>query len=377
MTGGRPSTKAQASVLDLAAPLQEIWSHRQAHVPVPPIVREGRVFYVDSDRRTTAVVEESQILCWRSAERLLPVDWCRGALIGYAGQGQRLRAIAPDSGGSIREVTVPGGYISAVADESRVVGVGYDEHATVWCVDPEQDRVAWFTPLDRGIYTVDTSLVMSGETLVLAADNGDVYGFELSNGTRRWTSSVADLGRAGFSAKLEPGLVLGRPVAFQGRVIANVFPHHVVAMAAADGSRIWHWGQEAVAPRDGQLVDTEYHVLGLLGAYRILDARNGHEVFAADLARQLPRDLARVRLTRPLLVTASHILVGSETGHVVAFERESVRLAWSVRPKGAASTDCGANRFVVGRDRVYYGDGTMRIRCLGVKVANRRRPSAA
>ena len=88
------------AALDLGEPLEEVWSVRQPHVPVLPVVADGKVFYGDADRRTTAIVEESGKKLWQSNGILLPQEWWRGrfAVFGrriyYADATFRLRALA-------------------------------------------------------------------------------------------------------------------------------------------------------------------------------------------------------------------------------------------------------------------------------------------
>jgi len=255
-----------------------------------------------------------------------------------------------------------------------VAGTGYKEQATIWCLDPRDATVVWSKTLDEGLHPSETGLAVTEDTVVVGVHNGDVFAFHAPTGDQPWTSSVADLTWRRLNGQVEPGRVRDRPSVFGGHVILDVYDHYVVSLALGDGSRAWAWGGPPFVVRDGQLLDDKYYVLGWAGEYRILDAGTGREVFATDLGRQLPRDLLGIGLAPPLLVTSSHVLAGSERGHVTAFARDTGEFAWSYRPPGGESTEYGPYRFVVGDQRIYFGDATFRIRCLAptAKKAPRR-----
>lgn len=353
--------------IDLTAPLEEVWSYQQRHVYLLPVVADGLVFYGDSQRHTTAISEEDQEHLWQSAYKMSPIEWWGGSLIAYK-HGGSIQVVEPRSGRVTREIKAPGGCIASSSGERWVAGAGFEEQVTIWCLDPREGSLLWSKTLEKGAHV--TALVVAGDTVVYAITSGEVRAFDAPTGERRWTSTVADLGWRRYSGQVEPGNVRGRPSVFGDHVILNVFDHYVVSLALQDGSRAWTWGGPPFAMSHGQRLGGRYYVLGAGAEYRILDARSGTELFATNLQRQLPRKEAH-RLVRPMLVTGTHILVGGGSGNVTAFARDTGAFAWTYRTKDQGTTEEGDAEFVVGRDRIYFGNSNMRIRCFGPRSRSR------
>ena len=359
--------------IDLSAPLEEVWSYQQPHVPALPVVAEGMVFFGDSQRHTTAITEEGRQKLWQSAYKMTPEGWWGGFLIAYKhGQEEAgtyvsgpIQLIEPRTGRVCHAISVPGAGAGVSSSERWVIGRGYQEQPILWCLEPREGRLLWSKTLDKGIHV--TGLAIGEDTVILGLGTGEVLALDAPTGERRWTSTVADLSWRRESGLVEPGTVRDRPSVFGDHVILNVVHHHVVSLSVQDGSRTWTWGGPSFAVKYGQRFEDRYYVIDWTGDCRVLDAATGREIAAINLSRQLPRDQG-LRLVPPLLVNATHILIGSEQGNVTAFARDTGAFAWSCRTREGGSTEYGEIGFVVGNNRVYFGDSTFRIRCLGPKV---------
>ena len=307
---------------------------------------------------------------------MTPEAWAGGLLIAYKhGQEEAgtyvsgpIQLIEPRTGRVSHEISVPGGCVGVSSSERWVIGTGYREKTIIWCRDPREAAVAWSKTLDEGVVK---GLVISEDTVVCGMSTGEVLALDAATGERRWTSTVADLSWRRESGLVEPGTVRDRPSVFGDHVILNVVHHHVVGVSVQDGSRTWTWGDPPFAVKYGQRFEDRYYVIDWTGECRILDAATGREIAAINLSRQLPRDQG-LRLVPPLLVNATHILIGSDQGNVTAFARDTGAFAWTCRTREGGSTEYGEIGFVVGNNRVYFGDSTFRIRCLGPRLRPRR-----
>ena len=109
------------------------------------------------------------------------------------------------------------------------------------------------------------------------------------------------------------------------------------------------------------LYGDRYYVTGANGTYHLINAASGQTVLESQLSDSLPKKLKKAWGWLPILVSETHLFVGSHEGHVIAFDRESGQYAWSYYPKGGG----GVTRYFVSKNRrFYYADFCFRLYCL-------------
>jgi len=71
------------------------------------------------------------------------------------------------------------------------------------------------------------------------------------------------------------------------------------------------------------------------------------------------------------LVSETHLFAGTSAGYLAAWERDSGRPVWQLRPKGAVRAAGGGRPLIGANGRLYYADMSYRIFCLEQDVGPR------
>lgn len=140
----------------------------------------------------------------------------------------------------------------------------------------------------------------------------------------------------------------------------------MVCLALETGRRLWEWDCAPAVVEDGFLYDDRYYVLLASGEVCVLALQTGQLEERLGLQREATCGMEPVRVTRPLLVSETHVWTGSLQGFILAFERFRGGFAWSHRPDGGGNTDIQHNSFVVANGYLYYADESARVYCMGM-----------
>ena len=126
---------------------------------------------------------------------------------------------------------------------------------------------------------------------------------------------------------------------------------------------------------EAYLYGDRYFVLGHLGLLTELNPDTGEVLATRALAQGLPKDLRGISIISPILVSETHLFTGSESGHILSFDRRTWKCDWSYRVKGGTSTRLTGTYFVPSDNRLYYADETFTIYCLAAEgtVARKKR----
>src|SRR5262249_9171263 len=143
----------------------------------------------------------------------------------------------------------------------------------------------------------------------------------------------------------------------------EVWPWGACALSLESGTVLWLWVGHV--PLQAYLYGDRYYVLGQVGEFFVLNPETGKVLEESRLGDELPAKARKEigTICDPMLVSETHLWVGSESGNVVAFERETLKYAWHGRPKKAASTHFNGSAFISANGRLYYGDQTFGIHC--------------
>lgn len=353
--------RAPLSPCHLAAPLIQAWSiqHKAILWQLPlvdddVVVRKlpgpGFVAQVEAtgDERwryeksgTPVLIHDRKVLAWASEHEADVVDIGTGALVGVLHC-----PLLPD----------PVAVEDFVLGVAREPGAGY----SVCGARLSLGRVEWRVPIQPGNGKPGMPCA-SLDAGVMDLGDGTVLAVALTDGRVLWHVGVEDLAHEDPHHGSRAGRPVGVPTIWQDRVILRVWPAHVVALALGDGSRLWTWSHTGGAVEDGYLYGDRYYVNTGVGSYHVLDPASGSELLAADLRKSLPTKLGNVVPHGPMLVSETHVFIGTLEGHVIAFGRDSGRFAWDFRAQ--RGTGIGSY-FVAANGRFYYTDMTFRLYCL-------------
>lgn len=223
-----------------------------------------------------------------------PEGWASPTLTNssllYLQNSGRLAAVSlPDAGNAATQWTFPdsrshpdqkdlklkGVYSDPVVSGDLVIFASYD--GDVYALAAADGIVRWHAKKDRFNGSVVSGPVLAGEVLVVATVEGDVYGLNKADGAAAagWPTGGVHLGKGGVWAP---------PVALPGdRVAIATMGGDVLALNVKDGSEAWRSAFKAsgaiadLAP----LGDTYLFVPTLTGQVAVLNATDGSQVGAA------------------------------------------------------------------------------------------------
>jgi outer membrane protein assembly factor BamB len=204
----------------------------------------------------------------------------------------------------------------------------------------------------------DDRIIVGQDELVLALSS--------ETGRLLWEHSVADLPLRMPGEEDRPGTTGGICRIHSNIVIVTVPKDFLLGLSVENGERLWTWTSDlhrAVAAGAGYLYGGRYYQTGANGSYHIIDANTGVTVFETVLTQGLPKKQHTAWGWSPILISETHVFVGSRDGQILAFVRDSGEYVWSIVPKrGSSVTD-----FASVNERLYCTDLGGRLHCLAPK----------
>lgn len=335
--------------LDLRTPLLGGWA---AESRARPVIGQRRIYVKGADLRTVALDAVTGAHVWVSRGRahVTPLLLFAEGLLTMQFNTSRFQVLNESSGEVIREL-----QDKAVAGSTAVVdGVLVQQGSWVFGATViATGKVAWRKDLPQAGPAYEGLFCASLDRVIAGLDGGPVVAYSLADGSELWRTTVGDLSwRRG--SEVRPASVHGPLVLYKDTVIMEVFDGHLVGHSAKDGRRLWHVDCGAV---QGCLYGDRYYRISTRG-YQIVDPKSGRVLLEKPF--QMPPELKRAGVSPwSLLVSETHVFTASQAGYVVAFERETGKYAWSVKPKGTAG---GANLWAED-GRLYVDDLSRRVYC--------------
>lgn len=344
----------------LTPPLREVFYQHQGFVPHLPLVGCGRIFLAHRASKTVALDEKSTKPVWSGKKGGTPVALVGCHVVDYAEEVQLLDAAAGFTKGRI---PVEGGNTAELGE--HIVAHRYGTYDTLSCARLDADEALWVVRLGKGPETSTERILgvfgASGDLVIVGRENGTAAGVRLANGRERWRTelTIRDPSTGEITGEIQGAIVVR-----DDRALLEVWPWGACALSLESGAVLWRWVGHV--PVQAYLYDDRYYILGQAGQFFVLDPDTGKVLQRSRLGEQLPPKARKEvgTICDPMLVSESHLWVGSETGHVVAFERDGLGYAWHGRPKKAASTHFQGSAFISVNGRLYYGDQTFGIHCL-------------
>jgi outer membrane protein assembly factor BamB len=353
--------KRRASI----APIKEVWSVPSFNWRAgSPQFGEGLVFvrYGLGKARLAALDRETGRVVWKSGHGT-PLGVFEGKVVALT--ADRYEVLEARTGKKLGDFAGPRTCITAMS--GRVLVAQLPEG--LWAADLATGRTLWKDEGRIG-WAEEPRFCVSGDRAVFGLEDGSVAALTLSDGRKVWRCNLAELNlpltskRQRIERKLRLAVTpsrLARVAAYRRSVIIGT--GDVVALSVDDGRVLWTRGDYL---DDGYLLDGRYHFFGFMGGrppttYAVVDAGTGRLRFKAELT--VPSDLSwRKHISTGgsrLVVSESHVLIGTQQGAILAYARESGAYAGCVLERGNYGHPGG---LVLDGDRLFASDGT-RLRC--------------
>lgn len=353
----------QALTLAFAVDIGE-GNSRRLRITADPVVGPEAIFTLDASSVVTAVSPSGAVL-WQTD--VTPVNDARdeasggglaladSVLIVSTGFG-RVVAIERASGAQlwVQDLNAPGNAAPTVHD-GRVYVVARDGRG--WALDLETGRVAWtLTATPNGANVAGGSgVAVTGDIAIFPFPSGEVYATFPEGGFQRWSSVIAGE-RPGEAAAVAASDISADPVIVGDRVYVGNVSGRVVAMALANGDRLWTATEGATSPVS--VVGDAVFLVNDLNQIVRLSATDGSVVWRVQMPVQeeprwrWQRSVPRHAHYGPVLA-GGRLIVASSDGVLRQFDPASGAELDSVAlPEGAASHPAvaGNTLYVVNQD---------------------------
>jgi outer membrane protein assembly factor BamB len=300
-------------------------SNSRVKIAAPPVIADGRLFFLDADHRVHAVSATDGRRIWD--ERLRPEDSrdrvARGG--GLAAGGGRVYVttgfgfVAALDAGSGDEVwrtqmnaplqsapTVAGDRVYVVTNDSELIALDAATGAVTWNYQAIAEPARILSA---------PSVAVEGETIVAPFASGEVVALLSANGRRLWSDSLSRSGRLTSLSAIND--IAGRPVIDGGAVYAASHSGLLAAIDLRSGQRIW---ARSFASTQTPWVSGEVlYAVSVDGELAAFERRTGNIFWVSQLRRYRDESGRRGRIswTGPIMVGGRLILANSE-GDVVA-----------------------------------------------------------
>jgi outer membrane protein assembly factor BamB len=320
-----------------AAVLQQAWranlgegSNDRVQLASPPVIADGRLFFLDADHRVHAVDASDGRRLW--SRELRPNDSrdrrARGG--GVAAGGGRVYvttgfgfAVALDAGTGDEVWRASGGapfHSAPTVSGGRVYGITND--AELVAMDASSGEVLWNHQAiaEPARILSAPSVAVDGETVVAPFASGEIIALLGANGRRLWSDSLSRSGRLTSLSAIND--IAGRPVIDNGVVFAASHSGLLAAIDLRTGQRVW--GRAFASTQTPWIAGEVLYAVSVDGELAALDRTTGNVYWVQQLRRY--RDEGdregRVAWTGPIMVGGRLILANS-VGDVIAVSPEN------------------------------------------------------
>lgn len=314
-----------------AAILERAWranlgagSNKRVQIAAPPVIADGRLYFVDADQRVVALGARDGERIW--ARQLRPTNRDRSTRPGgIAASGGRLFVatgfgdlIALDgaSGEEIWRVaggapfhsapTVAGGRVYAITNDSELMAFDAGTGAVQWTYQAIAETARILSA---------PSVALDGDTVIAPFASGEVVAFLAPNGRRLWADALS---RAGALTSLSAiNDIAGRPVVADGVAYAVSHSGVIAAIDVRTGQRVW--SRAFASTQTPWVAGDVLYAVSVDGELTAFDRATGGVFWVSQLRRYRNERTREGRLswTGPIMVGGRLVLANSE-GEVVA-----------------------------------------------------------
>jgi outer membrane protein assembly factor BamB len=320
-----------------SAVLQQAWrtnlgegSTGRVQIAAPPVIADGRLFFLDADHKVHAVSARDGDRVW--TEELRPEHSrdhvARGG--GVATAGGRvfvttgfgfIVALDANNGHEIwRSVagapfqsapTVTGDRVYAITNDSELIAYNAGTGEVLWThqaiAEPARILAA-------------PSVAVDGETVIAPFASGELTALLTANGRRLWSDSLSRSGRLTSLSAIND--IAGRPVVDGGVAYAASHSGILAAVDIRSGQRIW--SRAFASTQTPWVAGDVLYAVSVDGQLAAFDRATGNVYWVSQLRRYHDEHdrKGRVAWTGPVMIGSRLVLANSE-GQVVAVTPEN------------------------------------------------------
>jgi outer membrane protein assembly factor BamB len=309
-------------------------SDRSARLAAPPVISEGKLFFLDADHRVHAVDAGTGDRLWSrelrpnegedrhargggvaaSAGRVFVTTGFGFAVALNAANGEevwRAEAGAPFHAAP----TVAGTRVYAVTNDSELVALDAATGAVEWTYQAIAEPARILSA---------SSPAVEGDTVIAPFASGELIALISANGRRLWVDSLSRSGRLTSLSSIND--IAGRPVMDGGIVYAASHSGLLAAVDVRTGQRIW--GRAFASTQTPWIAGDVLYAVNIDGELVALDKATGGVFWVRQLRRYEDEEDRedRISWTGPILVGGKLVLANS-LGEVVAVTPETGEVA--------------------------------------------------
>jgi outer membrane protein assembly factor BamB len=353
-----------------AAVLRQAWradlgqgSNNRAQIAAPPVIADGKLYFLDADHRVHAVRASDGGRLW--TENLRPSEGrdrvARGG--GVAAGGGRVFvttgfgfvvALDGQSGQEVWRASADAPFQSApTVTQGRVFAITNDSELIA--MDANTGEITWtFQAIAEPARILSApSVAVDSETVVAPFASGEVVALLAGNGRRLWSDSLSRSGRLTSLSAIND--IAGRPVIDSGVVFAASHSGVLAAIDMRTGQR--GWSRSFASTQTPWFAGGVLYAVSVDGELAAFDAATGNVYWVQQLRRfQDEGDrTGRVSWVGPIMVGGRLVLANS-VGDVIAVSPENGQTV--------ASADVGQPVFIppiVANDQIYVVTDSARL----------------
>ncbi len=356
-----------------AAVLERAWradlgqgTNDRVQIAAPPVIADGRLFFLDADHRVHAVDALDGSRIW--TKRLRPGEGrdraARGG--GVAASGGRVFVatgfgfVVALDGASGDEVwraeadapfqsapTVAGGRVFATTNDSELIAMDSGTGAVAWTHQAIAEPARILSA---------SSVAVDGDTVVAPFASGEVTALLAANGRRLWVDSLSRTGRLTSLSAIND--IAGRPVVDGGIAYAASHSGVLAAIDLRSGQRVW--ARPFASTQTPWVAGEMLYAVSIDGVLAAFNRATGNVHWVSQLRRfrnEGSRE-GRVAWTGPIMIGGRLVLANS-MGDVVAVTPESGQTV--------ATADVGQPVFIppiAANDQIYIVSDNARLTVL-------------
>lgn len=305
-------------------------SDDRVQIAAPPVIADGRLFFIDSDQRVIAVDARNGDRIW--TEQLRPEDGrdrvARGGGVAVAGGRVFvttgfgfIAALDASNGNEVWRTqagapfhsapTVVGGRVFAITNDSELVAFDAGTGAVAWNYQAIAEPARILSA---------PSVAVDNDTVVAPFASGEVVALLSANGRRLWSDSLSRSGRLTSLSAIND--IAGRPVIDNGVVYAASHSGVLAAIDLRSGQRVW--ARAFASTQTPWIAGDVLYAVSVDGELAAFDRATGNIYWVQQLRRYEDEDdrQGRVAWTGPIMVGGRLVLANS-VGDVIAVAPQS------------------------------------------------------
>lgn len=300
-------------------------SDDRSRLAAPPVISEGKLFFLDADHRVHALDAQTGDRLW--SERLRPESGrdriARGG--GVAAGGGRVFvttgfgfavALDANSGAEIWRTsagapfhsapTVSGGRVYATTNDSELVAMDVNTGEVAWTHQAIAEPARILSA---------PSVAIDNETIIAPFASGELTALLAANGRRLWTDSLSRTGRLTSLSAIND--IAGRPVVDGGVVYAASHSGILAALDIRSGQRVW--SRPFASTQTPAVSGDTLFAVSVDGEFAAFDRETGGVFWVVQLRRYEDEEdrEGRVSWSGPILFGGNLVLANS-LGDVVS-----------------------------------------------------------